>query len=183
MSRLKQGLLFFGMALFALTAGILLRGQFTDNNLPSVVSKKGADAIFAAILPDIHDENQSISQWKGNVLIINFWATWCAPCREEIPEFIEMHEKYHDQELLFVGIAIDRKEKVVAYSKEFSINYPVLIGGPGAMALAVATGNIQSALPYTIVINRDGEIVNAFLGRVHQKKLEKVFKPLLKDKV
>ncbi|MDP1558241.1 MAG: TlpA disulfide reductase family protein [Nitrosomonas sp.] len=185
MSKLKQGLLFFGAALFALAAGALLRGQLMDSHqsLPIELSKKGANAIFAATLPDIQGENQAISQWKGNVLVINFWATWCAPCREEIPEFIELQEKYHDQGLRFIGIAIDQEEKVIAYSKEFSINYPVLIGGSGAMVLAEAAGNTQSALPYTLVINREGEIVNTFLGRVHQKKLEKVLKPLLQDKI
>lgn len=180
MSKLKQGVLFFGMAIIALTAGILLRGQFQSEPIPSEANKRGVQAIFAASLPDVHGENQAISQWKGNVLVVNFWATWCAPCREEIPEFIEMHAKYHDQGLQFIGIAIDREEKVIAYSKEFRINYPILIGGTGAMALAEATGNAQAALPYTIVINQDGVITNTFLGRVHQKRLEKAFMPLLK---
>ena len=91
-----------------------------------------------------------------------------------------MQTKYQNQGLQFIGIAIDREDKVIAYSEEFGINYPVLIGGTGGMTLAEATGNAQGALPYTIVINRDGIITNTFMGRVHQKRLEKVFKPLLR---
>jgi thiol-disulfide isomerase/thioredoxin len=185
-SKLKQGLLFVGVAIFALVAGIFLRAQFTDSNqsppLTEETKKTGAEAIFAASLPDISGESQAISQWRGNVLIVNFWATWCAPCQEEIPEFIEMQETYGDQGLLFIGIAIDREEMVVAFSEDFGINYPVLIEAPGASSLLEATGNPQAALPYTLVINRDGEIVETYLGRVHQEKLEKVFKPLLQAK-
>lgn len=178
MTKLKQGLLFFGMALFAMTVGMLLRGQTVDNTPSEAISKGGAAAIFAATLTDIEGEKQALSQWQGDVLVVNFWATWCAPCREEIPEFIAMQDKYQAQGLRFIGIAIDREEQVIAYSKELGINYPVLLGA-GAMALAQASGNAQSALPYTVIINRQGEIVNTFLGRVHQKKLEGIFEGLL----
>lgn len=186
MSKLKQGLLYVGVAILALVAGIFLRAQFTDSNQSSPLTeetkKTGAEAIFAASLPDITGKNQAISQWRGNVLVVNFWATWCAPCQEEIPEFIEMQETYGDQGLLFIGIAIDREEMVIAFSEDFGINYPVLIEAPGTASLLEATGNPQAALPYTLVINRDGEIVETYLGRVHQEKLEKVFKPLLQAK-
>lgn len=186
MSKLKQGLVYVGVAILALVAGIFLRAQFTDSNQSSPLTeetkKTGAEAIFATSLPDITGENQAISQWRGNVLVVNFWATWCAPCQEEIPEFIEMQETYGDQGLLFIGIAIDREEMVIAFSEDFGINYPVLIEAPGAASLLEATGNPQAALPYTLVINRDGEIVETYLGRVHQEKLEKVFKPLLQEK-
>lgn len=183
MTKLKQGLLYLGIAVIALSGGYLLRMQSIENHktsfLESEASKKGAEKIFAVTLMDVHGEQQSMSQWKGKVLVVNFWATWCAPCREEIPEFIEMQNEYRDQELLFVGIAIDRKEKVVAYSKEFGINYPVLIGNSNTMSVAEETGNPHGALPYTIIVNREGEIIDTFLGRVHKKKLEKTLKPLL----
>ncbi len=183
MTKLKQGLLYLGFAVFALGAGFLLRMHSIESHkaefLASEASKQGAEKILGVTMSDIHGEQQTISQWQGNVLVINFWATWCAPCREEIPEFMELHDEYSDQGLFFVGIAIDRKEKVIAYSNEFAINYPVLIGNSTVMTLAEETGNPQSALPYTIVINRDGEIVNTFLGRLHKEKLEKTIIPLL----
>ncbi len=101
------------------------------------------------------------------------------PCREEIPELIEAQDKFREQGLVLVGIAIDQKEKVEAFSKEFAINYPVVVGDVEAFSLAEAMGNTQGALPYTVIINRDGEIVDAHLGRIHLDKVEKRLKSLL----
>ena len=82
---------------------------------------------------------------------------------------------------MIVGIAIDQLDKVKMFSKEFGINYPVLVGGMGTWSLLEATGNQQSALPYTIVLNREGEIVDSYLGRINLKKLESQIVPLLKE--
>lgn len=186
MAKLRQLLIYLGLAALAITTGFMLRAQLmggSQSALSSEASQQGAKAILAANLPDIQGENQAISQWRGNVIVVNFWATWCTPCREEIPEFIAAQEKYRDQGLVFVGIAIDQADKVKAYSEEFGINYPVLIGSLHAWSLAEAAGNRQSALPYTVIINRSGEIVETYLGRVHLKKLEKSVIPLLKEQL
>ena len=158
-----------------------LMGSGSQSVLPGDAIQQGAKAILAANLPDIQGENQAVSQWLGNVLVVNFWATWCTPCREEIPEFIEAQTKFRDQGLVFVGIAIDQADKVKMFSQEFDINYPVLVGGLNTWSLLEAAGNRQSALPYTVVINRSGEIVETYLGRKKKKKLEKLVVPLLKQ--
>ena len=185
MAKLRQLLIYLALAAFAITTGFMLRAQLMGGGsqpaLSSEAGQQGAKAILTANLPDIQGENQAISQWLGNVLVVNFWATWCTPCREEIPEFIAAQEKFRDQGLVFVGIAIDQADKVKAYSEEFGINYPVLVGSFHTWALAEAAGNRQSALPYTVVINRSGEIVETYLGRVHLNKLEKLVIPLLKE--
>lgn len=184
MAKLRQLLIYLALAALAITTGFMLRAQLmgvSPSALSSEASQQGAQAILAANLPDIQGENQAISQWLGNVIVVNFWATWCTPCREEIPEFIAAQEKFRDQGLVFVGIAIDQADKVKAYSEEFSINYPVLVGSFHTWALAEAAGNRQSALPYTVVINRSGEIVETYLGRVHLNKLEKLVIPLLNE--
>jgi thiol-disulfide isomerase/thioredoxin len=183
MTKLKQLLLYAGIAVFAVTAGFLLRGQMTGSNSQSAVAvgsaNKGAETILAASLPDLQGTSQTISQWRGKVLVVNFWATWCEPCRKEIPEFIELQEQFRDQGLLFVGIAVDQREKVAAFSKDIGINYPVLTGGMEAMALAEAAGNKQGALPFTVVIDRSGKITGTHLGLLSRSKLEAMFKPLL----
>ncbi|PTN11322.1 TlpA family protein disulfide reductase [Nitrosomonas aestuarii] len=184
MPKLSQIILFIAAAIVALSAGVWLRAHFMDSPQPPLseeTSKQGAQAILSASLPDIEGVTQTVSQWQGNVIVVNFWATWCTPCREEIPEFIELQNQYGHQGLIFVGIAIDREDKVVPYSQEFEINYPVLVGGLGAMALAEAAGNQMSVLPYTVVFDRQGNITDTFLGRVHKKTLEKSIMPLLQN--
>ncbi|MEK7302685.1 MAG: TlpA disulfide reductase family protein [Pseudomonadota bacterium] len=184
MAKVRQLLIYLALAALAITTGFMLRTQLMGGSpsvLSSEASQQGAKAIFAANLPDLQGENQTVSQWLGNVIVVNFWATWCTPCREEIPEFIETQEKFRDQGLVFVGIAIDQADKVKMFSQEFGINYPVLVGSLNTWSLLEAAGNHQSALPYTVVINRSGGIVETYLGRVNQKKLEKAVIPLLKD--
>ena len=184
MAKLKQLLIYLGLATVAITAGFMLRTQITGGSqavLSGDVSQQGGEAILAASLPDVQGENQAISQWLGKVMVVNFWATWCTPCREEIPEFIEAQEKFRDQGLVFIGIAIDQEDKVKMFSQEFGINYPVLVGSLNTWSLAEAAGNRLSVLPYTVVINRSGEIVETYLGRVNLKKLEKLVIPLLKQ--
>ncbi|MGZ0019856.1 TlpA family protein disulfide reductase [Nitrosomonas sp. wSCUT-2] len=184
MSKFKQILLYLCIAVIALGAGSFFRSLLSDiyqTELTSEESQQGAKAILEASLPDLKGDDQAVSQWLGKVMVVNFWATWCTPCREEIPEFIEAQSKYGDQGLIFVGIAIDQPDKVKMFSQEFGINYPVLIGSFNTWSLLEAAGNRMSALPYTVVLNRSGEIVDTYLGRVNLKKLEKLIEPLLKQ--
>lgn len=184
MSKFKQILLYLCIAVVALGAGSFFRALLSDvyqTELTSEESQQGAKAILEASLPDLKGDDQAVSQWLGKVMVVNFWATWCTPCREEIPEFIEAQEKYGNDGLIFIGIAIDQADKVKMFSQEFGINYPVLIGSFNTWSLLEAAGNRMSALPYTVVLNRSGEIVDTYLGRVNLKKLEKLIVPLLKE--
>lgn len=184
MSKSKQIILYFIVAVVALGSGSFIRSLISDayqTELTSDESQQGAQAILATQLPDLDGNDQAVSQWLGKVIVVNFWATWCTPCREEIPEFIEAQKKYGDQGLMFVGIAIDQADKVKMFSKEFGINYPVLVGSMNTWSLLEAAGNRHSALPYTVVINRSGELVENYLGRVNLKKLEKLVIPLLQQ--
>jgi thiol-disulfide isomerase/thioredoxin len=182
MAQFKQILIYAGIALLAVTAGLLLRGQLIGGS-PSTVSEsvatKGSEAIFAAVLPDLQGTSQRISQWRGKVLVVNFWASWCEPCRKEIPEFIEIQNQFRDQGLVFVGIAVDQPQKAAAFSQDIGINYPVLTGGMEAMSLAEAAGNRQGALPFTVIIDRSGKIISTHLGLLSRSKLEATIKPLL----
>ena len=177
--RFRQALLYLGVAAFAVAAGVFARSLLMGGSLDAETAQKGAQTIFAASLPDLQGNSQPISQWRGKVLVVNFWATWCEPCRREIPEFIKLQEQFRSQGLLFVGIALDQKEKVAAYSKEAGINYPVLVGDWEAIELAKAAGNRQSGLPFTVVIDRSGKITGTRLGEISQAEMEAMFKPLL----
>lgn len=142
-------------------------------------SEIDASAVMAATLPDLDGKPQPLRQWQGKVLIVNFWAPWCPPCREEIPGFIALQKKYGDQGLVFVGIALDELSRVQSYADEIGINYPVLIGGPEAGQLSSVAGNRLGGLPYSLVLDRTGKPVANFTGAVAEQKLEALIAPLL----
>lgn len=184
MSLTKQIILYSFVAIVALGAGSFIRSLITDSyqtELTGEESLQGAQAVLTTQLPDLDGNEQTVSQWHGKVIVVNFWATWCTPCREEIPEFIEAQKKYGDQGLQFVGIAIDQLDRVQMFSKEFGINYPVLVGSINTWSLLEAAGNRMAALPYTVVIDRSGNLVENYLGRVDLKKLERLVIPLLQQ--
>jgi len=96
-----------------------------------------------------------------------------------MPEFIELQNELRDQGLLFIGIAMDQASKVQQFNKEIGVNYPVLLGGIEAMELAEAAGNRYAVLPFTVVLNRNGEITSTHVGRISRDKLEPILKALL----
>jgi thiol-disulfide isomerase/thioredoxin len=137
-----------------------------------------AEAVMAIRLADLKGQLQPLAQWRGKVLVVNFWATWCTPCREEIPMFVQMQEKYRLQGLQFIGIAIDQPDKVQAFSREFSINYPILIGDMETVTLSRQVGNRIGALPFTLVMDRKGKLAATQLGELKEAKLAAMIKPL-----
>ena len=139
-----------------------------------------SDALFALTLPDLENKPQSLNQWRGKVLVVNFWATWCAPCREEIPIFVKLQEKYRLQGLQFIGISIDQADKTSEFARNFGINYPSLIGTFDTIEISRQAGNKVQALPYTVILDRKGKIVATELGGLTQEKLEARVNSLLK---
>jgi len=118
-------------------------------------------------------KNQPLSQWKGQVLVVNFWATWCPPCRKEIPDFSAASEALADQPVQFIGISIDSLEKVRAFDDEFKVPYPLLIAGADILTLAAGFGNDARALPFTVVIDREGKARHIKLGTLNRDELER----------
>ena len=136
-------------------------------------------AIFNAQLPDLAGIRQPLSQWRGKVLIINFWATWCPPCQHEIPGFIELQKRYGPQGLQFVGIAIDEKAKVQAFANKVGINYPILVSDLEGVALERASGDYSSEIPYTVVIDPQGKVIAAGAGEMSRREISNLVTPLL----
>ncbi len=130
-------------------------------------------------LPDLSGQQHNISEWQGKVLVINFWATWCSPCRKEIPDFIALQEQYAAKGVQFIGIALEDKEPVAKYAAESKINYPVLLGGDNGIALAQQLGNSVGAIPFTLIVNKQGQIVHRHPGEFSKEQLVEIITPLL----
>jgi peroxiredoxin len=165
----RKTLLYAFAGLFALAIGGLTARALHE---PRPAGTEALSRLWATSLPDSHGREQALSQWQGEVLVLNFWATWCPPCREEIPDFMALHAQYQSRKVAFVGIAIDSARSVADFSSEMKITYPILIGEGEAHALAQALGNASGALPYTVVIDRAGRIVLSHLGRLPRARLE-----------
>jgi thiol-disulfide isomerase/thioredoxin len=177
LSRRSLLVAFVAAAGLALAAGL----HFGGAGLSGESGGRGQDAstLLALKLPDADGNEAAMSQWRGKLLVVNFWATWCAPCREEMPEFIRFQDEFGAKGLQFVGIAVDDADKVRQFAAEIRLNYPALIGGYGAMELSRTLGNRVMALPFTIVVGRDGKVALTHLGPLKSDQLRQVIAKLI----
>lgn len=167
----------YGAAAVAALAALAL-GVYFGTLQRDAPSMTGA-TLYALALPDAEGREQKLAQWRGKVLVVNFWATWCAPCREEMPEFVKAQNELGGRGLQFVGIAVDDAGKVKTYVDEVGLNYPALVGGFGAIELSKGFGNTIMALPFTIVVDRAGNIAHTQLGPLPPAKLKALAAKLL----
>lgn len=161
-----------GLFLLAAIAGYRFGAMEKGAEMPATAAVPGLP-IFELALADLKGQTQSFAQWRGKVLIVNYWATWCLPCREEMPGFSRLQEKYRDKNVQFVGISIDTAEKIVEFQKTTPVTYPLLIGDMTVMENSAKLGNSRQALPFTAVFDRDGRLSATKLGRLSEPELER----------
>lgn len=123
-------------------------------------------------LKDSDGKATSIKAWNGKSLVINFWATWCAPCRREIPLLKTLSSEWAARDVTVVGIAVDRRDEVLAYARQLGIPYPLLIGEQDALDAAAAFGVESPAFPFTVFTDRRGEVVALYLGELHKAQAD-----------
>jgi peroxiredoxin len=140
---------------------------------PSAPAEQAVAELFAQTLPDPDGQPQPLSQWQGRVLVVNFWATWCPPCVEEMPDLQKVRDAYADRGVEVLGIGIDNANKIRAFRDQHGIGFPLLVAGFGGQELARSLGNQVAAMPYTAVIDRSGRVVHRKLGRVRAEELER----------
>ena len=144
-------------------------------------AKPVGDQLYSASFKDMKDQMASLAQFKGKVIVMYFWATWCVPCRVETPNLVKLNEEYKakGKDVQVIGLALDNGDKVREFVKDNSITYPVFYGGHDAVVLGKALGNDQGAIPFTVVIGKDGQLVHTFKGDIPNEQLEKIVDPLV----
>ena len=141
-------------------------------------ASSGAAALLAARYPDLEGRERRLLDWRGRVVITNFWATWCAPCREEVPLLVSAKRKWGAKGFEIVGIGIDSADKIREFAKTYQINYPVLIADGSALQLIRKLGNRAGGLPFTVVLDRTGALVDQHLGALSEADLRRLAESL-----
>ncbi len=179
---MKKFLLLSVAAVFAGVAGMWLGQHFHPSTPSTAIAVPLASTLTVAFsLPEIHGRSRSIQDWNGKIRIVNFWATWCPPCREEIPELINAQQRLGPRGLQIIGVAVDRTSRVVRFYKDKKMNYPVLLGEQDGMQLMTRYGDAEGGLPYSIILDRQGRIVASKLGAFTGASLDKALQPYFKS--
>ncbi len=148
-----------------------------QNPEPEVIGSRRPD--FS--LPDRAGDTRSIGDFSDRVILLNFWATWCPPCLEEIPALDRLHRDLGDQGLSVVGVALEGAEPVRAFAAEHEVGYPLLVGGREAFDIAAEYGNARGTLPYSVVIDRSGTIRATHQGALTRDEAHALVAPWLQE--
>jgi thiol-disulfide isomerase/thioredoxin len=168
-----------GAMVGGLAIGMLVRDAARQQTESPVATTLEPAAAADIPLPDLAGQPRRLADWRGQVLIVNFWATWCPPCIHEIPEFIALQRELGDRGVQFVGIAMDDPQAVADFVREQGVNYPTLLDNGEGIALARALGNAQGVLPYTLVLDRQGAIQRRHAGAITRDELAPTIMDLL----
>jgi thiol-disulfide isomerase/thioredoxin len=163
----REALILAGVGVAAAGAGVFFGPLFLQ-------SQTGAAQLLAVRYPDLTGKPRQLLEWKGKVVICNFWATWCEPCKEEMPLLARIHREYAPKSCEVVGIGIDRPDNIAKFATKYNIDYPLLVADTSALDIMRVLGNRAGALPYTVVLDRQGAIHSRKLGLLRAAELETV---------
>lgn len=173
---LKKIMTYALAAIVIMLAGLATRHYLLTPEIPAgTISTR---AFFAAEFPDLDGQPQPLRQWQGKTIVVNFWATWCPPCLEEMPELSALHASHQDQNLVVLGISSDDLDKIREFAGQTPVSYPLLSGDIDAMNIGESLGNDKGVLPYTVIIAPDGSLVKSYFGLINQALLEQDLRAL-----
>lgn len=181
-NNIKKTIIILVGLVFLISLGMGLRhfGIGTlENNAENTNASIGTASLFATSLMDAQGQQQSLSQYQGKIIVLNFWATWCPPCREEMPELSQLYLDYQNKNVVVLGVAIDELKLVQEYLQSSPVSYPILIAENERMDLSNQLGNAQDVLPYTVIIDANGKIAKTYYGRINKSLLTTAIEPLL----
>ncbi|RJG05102.1 TlpA family protein disulfide reductase [Noviherbaspirillum cavernae] len=152
---------------------------FGARHFEPVPPQSGAVAsLLAQSMPDATGTTQQLSKWKGRALVVNFWATWCAPCVDEMPELSALQTSIASDNIQIIGIGIDSATNITEFASKYKITYPLYVGGVNGTELSRQLGNPTGGLPFTVLIGKDGAVKKTYLGRLKMEELRKDLKRL-----
>jgi thiol-disulfide isomerase/thioredoxin len=172
----RQWLIIVIISLLALLGGTLTSQWISKTGLASEPSIK---AFFANVWQSPDGKPVNSGEWQGKVLVVNFWASWCPPCVEEMPTLDLLQQEFLQQNVVFVGIGIDSPSNIREVLKSTPVSYPIVIGGMEGSSLSKQMGNTQGALPYTVIISAKGKSIYTKLGKISEEELRKAIKSAL----
>lgn len=161
MKKLRNAVLLVVVAVIFLGVGLYA----SHRNTPADSAETQAlNRLLSQSMPDAAGRQQSLAQWKGKPLIVNFWATWCGPCVEEMPELTALQQEIAPVQIL--GIGVDSQENIAKFAQKYQIRYPLFVAGTGATDLLRQFGNQAGGLPFTALVGKDGKVKKIYLGRL-----------------
>lgn len=171
------------IALAALLAGLSLSARYFAEPLPASLLSPGGNLIGSQ-RPDFSLGNHkgelvTAADFSGKTLLINFWATWCGPCRQEMPMLMDLQRKFGAQGLQVVGIALDDVQNVRSFVHRYGISYPILVGAADAMATSAAYGNVEGVLPYSVLVDKGGVIRWQYTGEIQPEDVSRLLSEML----
>jgi thiol-disulfide isomerase/thioredoxin len=176
MNRKRSLLVLLAVGLIAIGAGVFV-SQRQDAKAASGPSP-AAEMFYQQSMRDATGATHAMSEHRGKVVVVNFWATWCVPCVKEIPAFSKVHADAGGK-VAFVGLGIDSPDNIASFNQRFKPSYPLLAAGAGGTDLARAFGNESGALPFTVVLGPDGRVIASHLGQVDETTLKQWIAPYL----
>jgi len=138
---------------------------------PEAAADSAVGALMQSRLPDATGTERQLTEWQGKTLVVNFWATWCPPCVDEMPELVELQNDLSSQNVQVLGIGIDSPSNIRQFSEKHQISYPLLVAGMAGTDLSREFGNQAGGLPFTVLIGSDGRVRKTYIGRLDLKKL------------
>lgn len=148
--------------------GIYFGNQQAHANAPPTATRD----FFATSLPDLKNQPQALSQWKGKALLVNFWATWCNPCVKEMPALSALQSENKNPRVQVIGIGIDSATNIQDFSTKYKISYPIYVAGTGGSELLRKLGDSAGGLPFSILIGPDGQIKKTYVGSLKMDEVK-----------
>ncbi|MDF3835560.1 TlpA disulfide reductase family protein [Cupriavidus basilensis] len=160
--------LWLAVAVVATVAGALASHYVFS---PKPASDAAVETFLRTQLPDPAGSTIDLGQFRGKTVVVNFWAPWCGPCVEEMPDLAALHKEYSGRKVEFVGIGIDSATNIQQFVKKVPVNYPLAVAGFAGTELSRNFGNAAGGLPYTVIIAPDGTVSYRKMGRVSPEEL------------